>query len=161
MKERLRYSVRWLSHELGRRGGTESALLAVGLGAACVLAADLSPMRRVEVLRNRLWHALLAVLGDAVVLNGPEHGCLPNTLSVSFVGRRGAAVLERLDGVAASTGMACHHGRAHLSPVLKAMGVPERVGLGAVRFSLGRYTTDAEVDAVIGQLANLAAVPAT
>jgi cysteine desulfurase len=148
-------------HELGRRSGTESAILAVGLGAACVLAADLSPMRRVEALRDRLWQALQRALGDAVVLNGPEHGCLPNTLSVSFIGRRGTEVLARLKGVAASTGMACHQGRPELSPVLKAMGVPDLVGLGAVRFSLGRYTTDAEVDAVIGQLADLAAAPAT
>ena len=147
-------------HESGRRAGTESALLTVGLGAACALAADLSPMRRVEALRDRLWQALKGALGDAIVLNGPEHARLPNTLSVSFVARRGTEVIERLKGLAASTGMACHHGRPELSPVLKAMGVPEQVGLGAVRFSLGRHTTEAEVNAVIGQLAKLAAVPA-
>ena len=147
-------------HELGRRAGTESALLAVGLGAACELASDLRPMRRVEALRDRLWEALRQSLGDAVVLNGPEQGRLPNTLSVSFVGRRGTEVLARLKRVAASTGMACHHGRPELSPVLTAMGVPERVGLGAVRFSLGRYTTELEVNTVIGELANLAVMPA-
>lgn len=147
-------------HELGRRAGTESALLAVGLGAACALAADLSPMRRVETLRDRLWQALQDTLGNGVVLNGPEQGRLPNTLSVSFIGRQGTEVLARLKGVAASTGMACHHGRPELSPVLRAMGVPEHVGLGAVRFSLGRDTTGAEVDAVISQLAGLAAAPA-
>jgi hypothetical protein len=91
----------------------------------------------------------LAIRSDS---NGhPEHR-LPNTLNVSFVGRVGAEILERLDGVAASTGSACHSGEVELSPVLKAMGVPPRVGMGAIRFSLGRYTTAADVDAVIGRL---------
>ena len=144
-------------HEVGRRAGTESVLLAVGLGAACNLAADLRPMRHVEALRDRLWRALQETLGDAVLLNGREEGRLPNTLSVSFIGRRGSDVLARLEGVAASTGMACHQGRPELSPVLKAMGIPEFVGLGAVRFSLGRHTTDEEIDAAISQLKGITA----
>jgi cysteine desulfurase len=139
-------------HERGRRAGTESALLAVGLGTACSLAMDLEPMARVRALRDRFWQALREDFGDGVVLNGhPEHR-LPNTLNVSFVGVIGAEVLAGLDGVAASTGSACHSGRVELSPVLAAMGVPERVGMGAVRFSLGRSTTDTEIDAVIDQL---------
>jgi cysteine desulfurase len=64
----------------------------------------------------------------------------------------GADVLAHLDGVAASTGSACHAGRIELSPVLKAMGVPETIGMGAVRFSLGRATTEAEIEAVVDQL---------
>lgn len=140
-------------HEHGRRAGTESALLTVGLGAACALALDLEPMGRIRALRDRLWGALQEGFGDRVVLNGhPEHR-LPNTLNVSFVGMVGADVLTSLDGVAASTGSACHAGRVELSPVLAAMGVPERVGMGAVRFSLGRTTTEAEIDGVAGQLA--------
>jgi cysteine desulfurase len=139
-------------HERGRRAGTESALLAVGLGTACSLAMDLDPMTRVRALRDRFWQALQDQFGDGVVLNGhPEHR-LPNTLNVSFVGVIGAEVLAGLDGAAASTGSACHSGRVELSPVLAAMGVPERVGMGAVRFSLGRNTTDAEIDAVMDQL---------
>ncbi|TIT00050.1 cysteine desulfurase family protein [Mesorhizobium sp.] len=139
-------------HEHGRRAGTESALLAVGLGAACALASDLEPMARVRVLRDRLWNALQESFGDRVVLNGHPLHRLPNTLSVSFVGMIGAEVLSRLDGVAASTGSACHAGRVELSPVLTAMGVPEKIGMGAVRFSLGRATTSAEIDAVVDQL---------
>jgi len=139
-------------HERGRRAGTESALLAVGLGAACSLAMDLESMARVRALRDRFWQALREDFGDGVVLNGhPEHR-LPNTLNVSFVGVIGAEILAGLNGVAASTGSACHSGQVELSPVLAAMGVPERVGMGAVRFSLGRSTTDAEIDAVIDQL---------
>jgi cysteine desulfurase len=145
-------------HESGRRAGTESALLAVGLGTACALARDLAPMERVQALRDRFWRALKDRFGDRVVLNGhPEHR-LPNTLNVSFVGMIGAEVLASLKGVAASTGSACHSGRVELSPVLAAMGVPERTGMGAVRFSLGRQTTDAEIDGVIAQLATAPAL---
>ncbi len=110
-------------------------------------------MVRVQALRDRFWRALKDRFGDRVVLNGhPEHR-LPNTLNVSFVGMIGADVLASLDGVAASTGSACHSGHDELSPVLAAMAVPERIGMGAVRFSLGRQTTDAEIDAVVAQLA--------
>ncbi|MDP1909429.1 MAG: cysteine desulfurase family protein, partial [Hyphomicrobium sp.] len=110
-------------HEQGRRAGTESALLAVGLGTACTLAQDLAPMERVQALRDRFWRALQDRFGDRVVLNGHPEDRLPNTLNVSFVGMIGAEVLARLDGVAASTGSACHSGRVELSPVLAAMGV--------------------------------------
>jgi cysteine desulfurase len=139
-------------HEQGRRAGTESALLAVGLGTACTLAQDLAPMERVQVLRDRFWQALLDRFGDRVVLNGDAEHRLPNTLNVSFVGMGGAEVLGGLDGVAASTGSACHSGRVELSPVLAAMGVPERIGMGAVRFSLGRGTTAEEIDIVLDRL---------
>jgi cysteine desulfurase len=71
-------------HESGRRAGTESALLAVGLGKACELARDLSPMSRVRALRDRFWHGLQQQFGDGVVLNGHPTQRLPNTLNVSF-----------------------------------------------------------------------------
>ena len=147
-------------HESGRRAGTESALLTVGLGAACELVQDLAPMERVRALRDRFWSDLQDCFGERVVLNGhPEHR-LPNTLNVSFVGVIGADVLASLDGVAASTGSACHAGRVELSPVLTAMGVSEKVGMGAVRFSLGRQTTVAEIDAVVEQLMMASALSA-
>ncbi|UWU18025.1 cysteine desulfurase (plasmid) [Rhizobium sullae] len=148
------------SHEQGRRAGTESALLAVGLGAACALAQDLAPMERIRAPRDRFWRTLQDHVGDRVVLNGHVEHRLPNTLNVSFVGMVGADVLAGLDGVAASTGSACHSGRVELSPVLAAMGVPERIGMGAVRFSLGRATTEAEIDAVIDRLGAIL-VPST
>ena len=142
-------------HEGGRRSGTESALLAVGLGKACELARNLAPVEHVRTLRDHFWQRLRKAFGDRIVLNGhPDHR-LPNTLNVSFTGRVGAEVLERLDGVAASTGSACHTGHVELSPVLKAMRVAPEVGMGAIRFSLGRGTTREEIDAVADQLAHM------
>ncbi|AZN97381.1 cysteine desulfurase [Mesorhizobium sp. M9A.F.Ca.ET.002.03.1.2] len=149
---RLEPLIHGAGHEHGRRAGTESALLAVGLGAACALASDLEPMARVHALRDRFWDALQEGFGDRIVLNGHPQHRLPNTLSVSFVGMIGAELLSRLDGVAASTGSACHAGRVELSPVLAAMDVPEKVGMGAVRFSLGRATTETEIDTIVDQL---------
>ena len=139
-------------HESGRRAGTESALLAVGLGKACELARDLSSMDRVRALRDHFWLELQSRFGNRVALNGHPVHRLPNTLNVSFIGRVGAEILERLDGVAASTGSACHSGRIELSPVLEAMCVAPEVGMGAIRFSLGRGTTREEIEAVVKRL---------
>jgi cysteine desulfurase len=145
------------SHEGGRRAGTESALLAVGLGTACDLARDLAPMQGVRVLRDRLWQRLHAAFGDRIALNGHPDQRLPNTLNVAFVGEVGIEILARLEGVAASTGSACHAGRIELSPVLQAMGVAPEVGMGAIRFSLGRSTAQDEIDAVADRLAQILA----
>jgi len=139
-------------HESGRRAGTESALLASALGAACTLAQNLEWTNGVRELRDHLWSALQNRFGDRVVLNGhPEHR-LPNTLNVSFVDRVGTEILAALHDVAASTGSACHSGRVELSPVLRAMEVPENIGGGAVRFSLGRTTTREEIDEAVEQV---------
>jgi cysteine desulfurase len=139
-------------HEGGRRAGTESALLAVGLGRACELARDLSPMDRLRSLRDHFWTELQKRFGNRVVLNGHPTHRLPNTLNVSFVGRVGAEILARLDGVAATTGSACHSGHVELSPALQAMGIETDVGMGAVRFSLGRATARDEIDSVLAKL---------
>lgn len=144
-------------HEGGHRAGTESAVLAVGLGKACELARDLTAMDRVRALRDHFWQMLQTRFGNRVALNGHPAHRLPNTLNVSFVGQIGAEILGRLEGVAASTGSACHAGRIELSPVLKAMGIEPEVGMGAIRFSLGRGTTREEIDAVIKRLDDILA----
>lgn len=136
----------------GQRAGTESALLAVGLGKACELAQDLSTAERARGLRDLFWQQLQAAFGSGVVLNGHERHRLPNTLNVSFIGHRGSEILARLNGVAASTGSACHAGTVGMSPTLKAMGVSVEAAAGAVRFSLGRWTTREEIETVLGQL---------
>jgi len=87
-----------------------------------------------------------------VVLNGHESHRLPNTLSVSFPGRPGEEILTQLDGIAASTGSACHTGTRTMSPVLVAMGLSVDVGLGTIRFSLGRGTMASDIDEVVRQL---------
>jgi cysteine desulfurase len=141
-------------HEGGRRAGTESAMLATGLAAACRLATDLAWTVRVRALRDHFWSSLHTRLGSRVVLNGHPDRRLPNTLNVSFIGRVGAEILAALEGVAASTGSACHSGRVELSPVLRAMGISEHVGMGAVRFSLGRTTTADEITEVVDRVSN-------
>ena len=146
---RLEPLIHGAGHESGRRAGTESVLLAAALGEACRLAGDLSGIGEIQRLRDRLWDGLRAALGDAVLLNGHPTERLPNTLSVSFVGRIGADVLATLGEVAASTGSACHAGSVELSPVLAAMDVTPHVGMGAIRFSLGRPTSEAEVDTLL------------
>lgn len=140
------------SHESGRRAGTESAMLAAALGKACELASDLSVIANLKALRDRLWAGLQQHLGVRVVLNGHPEERLPNTLNVSFIGQVGAEILEKIPEIAVSTGSACHAGQVELSPVLKAMGMSEDTGAGAIRFSLGRTTTAKEIDAVVERL---------
>ena len=144
------------SHESGRRAGTENVLLDVALGAACDLARTWNGMDSVRELRDLFWDLLQNKFGDRVVLNGHPIERLPNTLNVSFVARVGAEILGRLPGVAASVGSACHAGSLELSPVLRAMGVAPEVGMGAVRFSLGRTTTRGEIEAVVEDLSLMA-----
>jgi cysteine desulfurase len=143
-------------HEGGRRAGTENVLLDVGLGAAAELATDLSWTDGVRELRDWLWSELQRSWGERVILNGQPTLRLPNTLNVNFLGNQGADILTAMPEVAASTGSACHSGSITLSPVLAAMGVSPEVGAGAVRFSLGRMTTRAEIEALAGRLAELA-----
>ncbi len=139
-------------HEGGRRAGTESVLLAAALGKACEIAHAWSGVTEVLRLRDLLWERLQTAFANRVVRNGHPTQCLPNTLSVSFVGRVGADILAGMPNVAASTGSACHAGEITLSPVLQAMGVAPEVGMGTIRFSLGRRTTQHEIDAVVQEL---------
>ncbi|MEH7248981.1 cysteine desulfurase family protein [Neobacillus niacini] len=134
-------------HENGMRAGTENTLLAVGLGKACEIAG--TPLGKIKELTDYFWNQLRGEFGDSVVLNGHPEDRLPNTLNVSFVRRVGQDILDKIPQLAASTGSACHAGSIELSPVLKEMKVPEEIGMGAIRFSLGRYTTKAEIDTVI------------
>jgi cysteine desulfurase len=135
-------------HEGGRRAGTENVPYIVGLGQACELAREKLPKATpaLTALRDRLWMKLQNALGDRVVRNGHPEKCLPNTLNVSFLGEVGADLLAKVPGIAASTGSACHEGKVAQSPVLCAMRVPIEVGQGAVRLTVGRYTTESEVD---------------
>lgn len=136
-------------HETGRRAGTENVLEIVGLGAACELAQIWIDNDTVRVLRDQLWERLQKMFGDRVVLNGHPEARLSNTLNVSFPGQFGHEILTRLPDLAASTGSACHAGSMNISPVLAAMRVSDDIAAGAIRFSLGRHTTEMEIDWVV------------
>ncbi|HVJ07845.1 MAG TPA: cysteine desulfurase family protein [Acidisarcina sp.] len=139
-------------HESGRRAGTENVLLNAALGVACEVAGNWIGMEPVRILRDYFWERLQSAFGERVVMIGHPTERLPNTLNVGFVGYAGADILSRMPRVAASTGSACHSGSVELSPVLQAMRVPPEIGMGAIRFSLGRGTTQTEIDAVMNDL---------
>ena len=141
--------------EFGRRAGTENVPYMVALGAACRIAAATGGRRA---------HACGCATGCGpappgwamVVLNGHPERRLPNTLNASFVGLIGGELLAAVPEIAASTGSACHDGAVTISPVLAAMKIDPRIAGGAVRISVGRYTTEAEVDRAAGLLVDRA-----
>ncbi len=136
--------------ERGSRAGTENVPYAAGLGAACQIASDKLPAygRRIKALRDKLHKNLLAGSGsERVCLNGHPEKRLPNTLNVSVKGIVGEELLDGIPEIAASTGSACHAGSTEPSAVLLAMGIPREQALGALRLSLGRWSTAEEVDA--------------
>jgi cysteine desulfurase len=135
-------------HERGLRPGTENVPAIVGLGEAARLAAERlgEAAPRMQRLRNRL-HALLEAGVPGLRLNGHPVHRLPNTLNVSFPDVAGEALLAAASAdVAASVGSACHAGSDAPSGVLAALGADLARALGAVRLSVGAYTTDADVD---------------
>lgn len=138
--------------ESGRRAGTENVLLAAALGKACELAIAKTDDTSIKVRTSHFFSLLKAAFGSMITLNGHPEARLPNTLNISFSGWQGQALLDRLEGVAASTGSACHAGMTEISPVLSAMGMDEAAGRGAIRFSLGRLTTDDDIRSVVHQL---------
>ncbi len=145
---RLEPAVYGGGQEQGLRSGTENTALAVALGAAADLAAaELSSGQpaRLAARRDVLHQRLDQALPGRVHLNGHPTARLPNTLNISIDGIIGNELLEAVPQIAASTGSACHAG-AHLpSPVLMAMGVPAARALGALRLSLGRWSTSGDV----------------
>lgn len=149
---RLEPLIHGAGHEHGRRAGTESAMLCAALGEAAALASDLTPSMRIAGLRDALWDRLRQRFGASVILNGHPLHRLPNTLNVSFLGKTGSEILAHIPAVAASTGSACHADRIELSPVLRAMGITPEKGAGAIRFSLGRETTAAEIEETVSLL---------
>ena len=138
--------------EHGLRSGTENVAYAVALGAAADLARDSLDVSlpRLIGLRDRLHQALDAALPGAVHLNGHSDHRLPNTLNISITGTFGSDLLAAVPELAASTGSACHSGITEPSPVLSAMSLDRERALGAIRLSLGRWTTAGDVDQAAG-----------
>jgi len=141
-------------HEHGMRPGTENLASVVGLGAACELAMPLleSEGPRQLKLGQRLFDGLKKA-ELKVHLNGHPEKKLPNTWNISFEGHDAAAVMEALGkDIAVSPGAACHGDTVNPSHVLVAMGVPTGLSRGAIRFSLGRETSEAVIDTVVQTL---------
>ncbi len=135
-------------HEQGRRPGTENVLEVVGLGRAAAIARDelADAPGHSAALRDRLEGALRDGVDGLRVFGHPTLR-LPNTLNASFPGVYGADLVASLgDRVCASSGAACHSGQVYMSPVLCAMGVDEAAAKGSVRLSVGRFTTEEDVD---------------
>jgi cysteine desulfurase len=138
--------------ERGRRAGTENIPGIIGLGAAAEIAAQNleQDLARVKALRDRLESGLLAKIPLSRI-NGGNEDRLPNTSNVAFEHADGEAVLHRLDkaGIAASSGSACASGSMEPSHVLRAMQVPPVALQGAIRFSLSRDNSDADIDKLL------------
>ncbi|HIK14225.1 MAG TPA: cysteine desulfurase NifS [Leptolyngbyaceae cyanobacterium M33_DOE_097] len=136
--------------ERGRRAGTENVAGIIGLGKAAELAQQhLADVAQEKKLRDRLEKGLLTIPDTEV--NGDRKNRLPNTTNIGFKYIEGEAILLSLDqyGICASSGSACTSGSLEPSHVLRAMGLPYTTLHGSIRFSLSRYTTDAEIDRVL------------
>jgi cysteine desulfurase len=143
-------------HERGLRPGTENVAFIVGLGAAAMIAAPLLEQegQRQMNLGKRLFDGLKQA-GLAVHLNGHPEKKLPNTWNISFEGFTAMDVMDALGKeIAVSPGAACHGDLVEPSHVLAAMDIDPALARGAVRFSFGRETTEAEIDAVVQMLKN-------
>lgn len=146
--------------ERGRRGGTENAPAIIGLGKAAALALDAlgDELGRVRALRDRLEQGIIAQAGGCVV-NGSGASRLPNTSNIAFEYLDAEAILLNMDraGIAAASGAACSSGSMEPSHVLRAMGVAPSVLHGAIRLSLSRETTAAQIDAVLAAMPGIIA----
>jgi cysteine desulfurase len=144
--------------EKGRRSGTEAVPNIVALGRACQLAKEFSGHEQIRDLRDRLEDQILYSFPQAH-LNGTADRTkrLPNTCNISFEGLDGPTILAKLDqaGICVSTGSACNAESRETSGVLRAMNVPYDLARGAIRFSLGRYNTEEDVDHTLKVLAKI------
>ena len=144
--------------EQGRRAGTSAVPNIVGLGAACRLAREDNAHARIEKLRNRLEDDILKNITNAR-LNGPADRSLrlPNTANISFEFIDGQSILTHLDHarICVSTGSACHSSSHESSPTLRAMNVPYTAAQGSIRFSLGRFNTEEDIDTTLHVLPDI------
>ena len=140
--------------ERGLRPGTLNVPGIVGLGMALEIARNEMTMetKRLEALRDRLQKGFLSRITD-IVVNGDEERRLPNNLNVSFSDVEGEALLLALDGIAVSSGSACTSEKREPSHVLKAMGVSDTMAQTSLRFGLGRFNTEQEIDTVVERVA--------
>lgn len=143
-------------HESGLRSGTLNVPGIVGFGRTCEIAHEEMPEEscRIAGLRNRLHDSLVAGL-DQVTINGSVEHRLPGNLNMSFLEVDGETLLTGLNDVALSSGSACSSGKTHASYVLKALGLSDEAAGSAIRFGIGRFNTEAEIDYVAGRIIEL------
>ena len=141
------------NHEGNRRAGTENIILMAGLGQACeLIERNLgSYAAHMAAMRDRLEQGLLASGHDARI-NGHIEQRLPNTSSIGFRRMEADRVLANLPTVAASAGAACHSDQVELSHVLEAMRVPTEYAMGTLRLTVGRFTTEDEIDRALAEI---------
>ena len=141
------------NHEGNRRAGTENIILMAGLGQACeLIERNLgSYAAHMAAMRDRLEQGLLASGHDARI-NGHIEQRLPNTSSIGFRRMEADRILANLPTVAASAGAACHSDQVELSHVLEAMRVPTEYAMGTLRLTVGRFTTEDEIDRALAEI---------
>jgi cysteine desulfurase len=140
------------AQEQRRRAGTLAVPNIVGLGAACQLAQEDNGHEKIQTLRDRLEDGILKNIPNARLNGTPDRSKrLPNTSNISFEYVEGQNILAHLDqaSICVSTGSACHSTTHESSATLKAMNVPYTAAQGSIRFSLGRYNTDADVETTL------------
>jgi cysteine desulfurase len=135
-------------HEQNLRAGTENVMLIAGLGKAAEICSADHDTGNLLAFRERLHKGILKLIPE-VRLNGHPDQRLSNTLSLGFPGVDAVTLLNRMKGIAASAGAACHAGSNVTSGVLTSMGVPGEFSMGTIRFSVGRMTTNEEIEMAI------------
>jgi cysteine desulfurase len=140
-------------HERGMRSGTLNVPGIVGLGKACEIArGEMSQEScRIAGLRDRLYEKIEAGLGE-VFVNGSIEQRLPGNLNMSFAGVDGEELMTALDDIAVSSGAACTSAHIEPSYVLKALGVSDELAQNSIRFGIGRFNTEAEIDYAAGKV---------
>jgi cysteine desulfurase len=141
-------------HERGMRSGTLATHQIVGMGAAFDLARQhmATENERLRGLQQRLWAGLQGI--PEVRVNGSITQRVPHNLNVSFPFVEGESLLMGMKGVAVSSGSACTSASLEPSYVLRALGLPDEVAHSSIRFSIGRFTTEADIDAAVAQVAD-------
>ena len=138
-------------HERGMRSGTLATHQIVGMGEAYRLAGEhmLQEKVRIRALRDRLLAGLQQV--PEVRVNGDLERRVPHNLNISFTFVEGESLLMGMSGIAVSSGSACTSASLEPSYVLRALGLSDEVAHSSIRFSIGRFTTEAEIDAAIAR----------
>jgi cysteine desulfurase len=140
-------------HERGMRSGTLNVPGIVGLGEACAIAQAEMPAesKRMAFLRDKLKDRLMSSL-DEVYINGTMESRLPNNLNISFAFVEGESLLMGINDIAVSSGSACTSATLEPSYVLKALGAGDDIAHSSIRFGLGRFNSEEEVDYVAGKV---------